>query len=163
VVPLAGDNNGGKAGTGLGTYLAAELAHVPGWLEIALAAAAGLAAAAAGAVQLRRRRTRRRALLPPSWAEQCLTRLEEGGAARGRPRRDSETVYEYAAALRGLTDPNEQVDRVAVLVSRAAFSREGVPDEERRWVDEVLEGFASDSRRRTATAVNASSAHGPER
>jgi hypothetical protein len=163
VVPLAGDNSGGKAGTGLATYLAAEVAHVPGWLEVALAAAAGLVVAIAGAVHLRRRRARRRAALPQSWAEHCLTRLEEAGAARGRPRRDSETVYEYAAALRGLTDTNEQVDRVAVLVSRAAFSREGVLDEERLWVDEVLGGLASESRRRTATPVNASNAPGPER
>jgi transglutaminase-like putative cysteine protease len=163
VVPLAGDDSGGKAGTGLGTYLAAELAHVPGWLEIALAAAAGLAVAGAGAVHLRRRRARRRAALPQSWAARCLTRLEEAGAARGRPRRGSETVHEYAAALRGLTDPDEQVDRVAVVVSRAAFSREGVADEERRWVDEVLGGLASDSRRRTTTPMVVSGPHGRER
>jgi len=60
-------------------------------------------------------------------------------------------VYEYAAALQGLTDPNRPVDRVAVLVSRAAFSEEGVADEQRRWVDDVLEGLASESRPGTTT------------
>jgi transglutaminase-like putative cysteine protease len=163
VVPLAGENSGGKAGTGLATYLSAELAHVPGWLEIALAAAGVLAVASVGAVHLRRRRARKRLVRPQSWAEQSLTRLEQAGAARGRPRHDNETVYEYAAALRGLTDPNEPVDRVAVLVSRAAFSQDGVADEERRWVDEVLEGLASDSRRRTTTPMLASGPRGDVR
>ena len=152
VVPLAGEDTGGTAGTGLGTYLSAELARVPGWLEIALAAAAALAVASVGALHVKRRRAKKRLVRPQSWAEQCLSRLERAGAARGRPRNDSETVYEYAAALQGLTDPNRPVDRVAVLVSRAAFSEEGVADEERRWVDDVLEGLASDSRPRTTTA-----------
>ena len=84
-----------------------------------------------------------------------MTRLEEAGAARGRPRHPSETVYEYAAALDGLTEPSREFDRVALLVSRAAFSSEGLADRERQWVDQVLDDVESASRRWRATRVPA--------
>jgi hypothetical protein len=71
-----------------------------------------------------------------SWAEECLARLEIAGAARGRPRVPSETIHEYAAAL---MEP--RLDRVAALVTQAAFSDRPVAEDERQWVDEVLSQF----------------------
>jgi hypothetical protein len=156
VVPLAGAGNAPNAGAGLGTYLAAELARVPGWLEIALAAAAGLAVVGAGAVHLLRRRSRRSRVPPMTWAEECQTRIEEAGAAFGRPRHRSETVYEYTAALGALAESNEPFQQVGVLVSRAAFAPDGVGEEERQWVDEVLDRVGSTSRPPAVTSVRAS-------
>jgi transglutaminase-like putative cysteine protease len=156
VVPLAGDNNGARAGTGLGTYLAADLAHMPGWIEAALAVAAGLAVAGAAVVVVARRRARRRRVPPQSWAEKCQIRLEEAGEERGRRRQQSETVHEYASALGSLTDSSVPFQRVAVLVSRAAFAPDGVGEPERQWVDQVLEGIASGRGRPTTSGVPAS-------
>ncbi|HSS12054.1 MAG TPA: DUF4129 domain-containing protein, partial [Acidimicrobiales bacterium] len=83
----------------------------------------------------------------PSWAERCLTRLEDAGAAWGHPRHPSETVSEYAAAIERLAPHEEQFDRLAALMSRAAFSGRALADDQRRWVEHVLDELAPPKRR----------------
>jgi hypothetical protein len=109
--------------------------------------------AAVVARHLTRARRSRLTLPQPTWAEDCQLRLDHIGAARGRPRRGDETVFEYAAALRDRSPPDRppdhpgvdrslpdrRLERVATLVSAAAFSGELPATEERRWVDGVLE------------------------
>jgi transglutaminase-like putative cysteine protease len=143
VVPLAGDFHGSQAGAGLGAYLAHYFAGVPGWLVIVLAAAAGAALIGMHFAAMRRARKQRPR---PSWAEHCLTRLEKVGAARGHPRRPSETVYEYAATLERAGPPNKQLDELAALISRAAFSGQGLPDDQRQWAEHVLDELATSKR-----------------
>ncbi len=142
VVPLAGDHGSSRAGTGLAAYLAGHLPKVPVWLEIALGVAAGLALTAAVGVHLTAAWTRRRRRPQPSWADRCLARLERAGAARGRPRGESETVYEYAAALAPMLTADGRLDRMAELVSRDAFSGHGLAEADRQWVERVLDEMA---------------------
>ncbi|MDP9403831.1 MAG: DUF4129 domain-containing protein [Actinomycetota bacterium] len=82
---------------------------------------------------------RRRARRPASWAEACLARLEAAGAARGRQRRPSETVREYAASLRRGGVGDARLEEAAAIVTRDAFSGEPVTAGERALVDKVLE------------------------
>ncbi len=142
VVPLAGDTGSSRAGSGLGTYLGSELAGVPDWLEILLAAAIGVTAVALASRRLARAHRARRRRPPPSWAARCQARLEEAGASRGRPRAGSETVLEYAAALGDRSPPDQRLDRVGALVSAAAFSGEDLTADERQWVEGVLDELA---------------------
>ena len=152
VVPLAGDASTSRAGTGLGAYLASELAGVPDWLEILLALAVGLTVTAVAARRVAAAWTARRRRPQPSWAEQCQARLEKAGAARGRPRQGSETLFEYATALGERSPPDRQLDGVATLVSRAAFSGQPLADEERQWVEGMLDQVAPAGSRREATS-----------
>jgi transglutaminase-like putative cysteine protease len=143
VVPLAGDQASYRAGTGLGAYLSHELAGVPGWLEVTLLLIAAAVLLCAGAVRLTGGWMARRRRPHPSWSDWCLGRLEQAGAARGRPRRPSETVYEYASALEKLSASDGELDRVAALVSRAAFSGHGIAEEDRQWVERALDKVMS--------------------
>jgi transglutaminase-like putative cysteine protease len=142
VVPLAGDAGTGRAANGLGSYLGSELAGVPDWLEILVALTAGLTIAAVVAKRVAAGWAARRRRPQPSWAEVCQARLDQAGSARGRPRQSSETVLEFAAALGERSPPDRRLDRLATLVSRAAFSDEAVADEDRRWVEGVLDEVA---------------------
>jgi transglutaminase-like putative cysteine protease len=143
VVPLAGDHSTGSAGSGLGSYLAAHLPSVPGWVSAMAAVAGGLVVAGLITGRLARQWRLARRRPEPSWPDRCLARLETAGAARGRPRVPSETVYEYAAALMEPDAP--PLDRVAALVTQAAFSNRPVAEDERRWVDQVLDELLSRS------------------
>jgi Domain of unknown function (DUF4129) len=78
----------------------------------------------------------------PSWADRCLARLEQAGEAAGRPRRSSETVYEYACALEQVSSSSEHLGRMAALVSRDAFSGQALADEDRQWVERMLDDVA---------------------
>jgi transglutaminase-like putative cysteine protease len=146
-VPPAGAASSSPAGAGLGAYLATELAGVPGWLVILLGVAAGLTVTAVAARRVAVAWKARRSRPQPGWAELCQRRLEEAGAADGRPRRQNETVLEYASALGERSPPDRQLERVATLVSRAAFSDAPLADEDRRWVEAVLEEVAPSRRR----------------
>jgi transglutaminase-like putative cysteine protease len=135
-VPLAGEHSIAHAGTGLGSYLASHLPSLPRWSELLVAVSAGLAVTSAIAVHLARQRGRPKQP-DPSWPDRCLARLEKAGAARGRHRKPTETVHEYAAAL---TEPDTRhLDRVAALVTQAAFSDQGITEDQRRWVEQVLD------------------------
>jgi transglutaminase-like putative cysteine protease len=166
VVPLAGDAGISRAGNGLGAYLGRELAGVPDWLEALMAVAAGLALVVGAGRRVSAAWAARRRRPQPSWAECCQARLERAGAAQGRPRHDGETVMEYAAALGGLSPPfrrrrqAQELEGVARVVSRAAFSGQPVADDERRWVEEVLDEVAS-AGRRVVSATAGEQAVGP--
>jgi hypothetical protein len=139
---LAGDHSSSSAGTGLAAYLAGRLPHVPGWLQIAGAVAVGLVVLGAVFAHLSAAWTRRRWRPQPSWADRCQARLEQAGAAAGRPRRSSETIHEYAAVLQPVSPSGEHLERLAALVSRAAFSGQAPADEDRRWVEHMLDEVA---------------------
>ncbi len=137
-VPLSGDGGLSRAGSGLLSYLSHNLPRPPGWLLPAvLVLGAGVAVFVAGVRgrlrwRLFRRRRRR------SWADATLARLEQVGAARGRPRRSSETAQEYAVALRReLGDPRLQ--HVGEVLTRDAFSGAPAGADEREAVEAVLE------------------------
>lgn len=148
VVPLFGDATSTRAGTGLAAYLAGHLPQLPGWLEIAMMMAVGLALCSAVVVHLSAVWTKRSRRPQPSWADRCLARLEEKGAAEGRPRRGSETVYEYAAVLQPVSPDGQHLDRVAALVSLAAFSGRELDGEDRQWVEDRLDEMAPSGGRR---------------
>ncbi len=148
VVPLAGDRSSYRAGTGLGAYLSDWLAGVPAWLEIALLVAAGAVVLGVGSIRVAGGWKKRRRRPKPSWADRCLSRLEEIGSAHGRPRRQSETVYEYAEVIGRVSPGGGQFDRVATLVSRAAFSDRDLTEADRRWVEQVLDGAVPSGRAR---------------
>jgi transglutaminase-like putative cysteine protease len=152
VVPLAGDHGHSTAGTGLAAYLSGHLPRLPGWLEFVLMTAAGMALLGAVGAHLTAAWTRRRRRPQPSWADHCQARLEQSGAAEGRPRDQSQTVYEYAGVLRPLSPDGEQLDRVAALVSRAAFSGQALANEDRQWVEDVLDEIAPRRRGRRPRA-----------
>lgn len=138
-VPLAGDGGLSRASSGIGSYLAARLPHPPAWSIGVVTALGVLVAAAAGVVRLGAVVARRRARRPGSWAEACLARLEAAGAARGRERRPSETVKEYAVSLRraGVGDP--RLGEAAAIVTRDAFSGRPATADERAMVEKILE------------------------
>ena len=142
-VPLAGDGAVSRASSGIASYLAARLPHPPAWLIGAAIAVVVLATASAAVLRLRAVLARRRAGRPKSWAETCLVRLEEAGATRGRPRRPSETVREYAASLRREGVGDERLEEAASIVTRDAFSGQPVTAGERDLVDRVLEEAAA--------------------
>lgn len=92
------------------------------------------------------RRNRRHRGVP--WAARYLARLARVGARRGRPRRPAETPAEYAAALADEVLADERLHRVGQLVTEAAWSGRPVPEESRRWAEEVLREAAGRRRRR---------------
>lgn len=138
-VPLAGDGTISRASSGIASYLAARLPRPPAWAIAVVIAIGMLAATVAAVVRLQAVIARRRERRPKSWAEACLVRLEAAGAARGRPRRPSETVREYAAALRRGGVGSIRLEDAAAIVTRDAFSGEPVTAAERALVEKVLE------------------------
>jgi len=131
-VPLAGDAQAGRAAQGLGTYLAARFPHVPKSVGFPVGAAAGLVALLwVGRRPLAAFRSRRR---PVSWEERCQRRVEQWGAAQGRPRQPAETLPEYVGVL-GAGPP---LARAAAIVSRAAFGPVLPSEAEREEVEAAL-------------------------
>src|SRR5207249_810852 len=106
-VPLAGDASSSSASSGLLSYLSHRVPHPPAAVVVALGLLAVLAIAYVAGGRAWRKLVGFLHRPAPSWTESCQLRLEQAGAARGRPRRENETVREYVAALgRGpLPDP----------------------------------------------------------
>ena len=76
---------------------------------------------------------RRRAARARPWGARQLERFEAIGASRGRPRRVSETVPEFAGAL---DDPT--LARAASIIERDLYSGRPVPPDDRAEVDAAL-------------------------
>ena len=77
------------------------------------------------AVRWRRRR-------PATWAEHVARRIERAGRKAGRPRRASETMSEYAAALEDLST-DETIRQLADDIEASAYGGyEATPDQQRR-------------------------------
>ncbi|HVE46441.1 MAG TPA: DUF3488 and transglutaminase-like domain-containing protein [Acidimicrobiales bacterium] len=138
-VPLAGDGGLSRASSGIASYLSARLPRPPEWAVAAFALLVVVGVAAAGVIRLQAVLGRRRGRRPKSWAEMCLARMEAAGAAKGRQRRPSETVREYAASLRRQGVGDARLDEVAAIVTRDAFSGQPVTADERELVEKVLE------------------------
>ena len=138
-VPLAGDA-GGSAASGLGSYLAHAFHSAPVAAVAGTGGAVGVSVLALGGGRWvgARRRRRRGGSPPPSWAAVCQQRLEAAGAEHGRPRRDSETVREYAAALDGVVADPADLALLAELIERSAFSASPSAPDDAHWVEEAL-------------------------
>jgi len=91
----------------------------------------------------RRRRGHRPPVPGPSWAAICQARLEVAGESRGRPRRPSETVPEYVAAI--ATPGADRVVLAGALIERSAFSGSELSPQEAGWVEEVLQELVDDA------------------
>ena len=137
-VPLAGEEGPARAASGLASYLAAKLPRPPAW-AVTSVVAVGLALAVAVALVRLVAWWRRGRGLERSWPDACLARLEAVGAAHGRQRRPSETVREYAAALRRTAVADPRLEEVAAVVTRQAFSGADVDEAERARVELVLD------------------------
>lgn len=138
-VPLAGQSEADPAGAGLFAYLARHLPHPPAvvFAVAGVALGIGMLLTAGGlfvSLWLRRRgRTRAR-----SWSAHTLALLEEVGAARGRPRRPSESVQEYAGVLRRSVLPDPRLPDVAAAVEADAFSGQPLDDAARAHAEAVV-------------------------
>ena len=136
-VPLAGDSSRDAAGAGALAYLSARLPEVPAWLPAAAVTGLFVLAGVTVGRALVRRRARRRAALARPWGAIQLERFEAFGAARGRPRRPSETVPEFAGALAGaLADP--ALVRAASILERELYSGDPVTPDDRTTVETTL-------------------------
>ncbi|WP_426571140.1 hypothetical protein [Aquihabitans sp. McL0605] len=110
--------------------------HVNG--RAILAVILGLALIA-GIVALVRRHLRRPPPPPaPPWALQLARDLEHEGARRGRPRRRSEPLAAYAAALSDTALPDERIARVGAIVSTALFAAHEPAAIDREWAIATL-------------------------
>jgi transglutaminase-like putative cysteine protease len=136
-VPLSGDGGLSRASSGLPSYLAQRLPHLPAW---AVSTALPLGAALIVVVTVGRwwRGRRRRQGVRRTWADLSLARLEDLGEARGRPRRPGETAGEYARALRR-AGGDGRLEQVAAVVTRDAFSETPASEAERQAVERILE------------------------
>jgi transglutaminase-like putative cysteine protease len=132
-VPLAGDSTGAAAGAGALAYLTARLPDLPSWLPGAGVAALFVLAAVTIGHGLAGRRARRRVALARPWGAIQLERFEAVGARRGRPRRASETVPEYAGAL-----DEPELDRAAAIIERELYSGRPVDAAARAVVEATL-------------------------
>jgi transglutaminase-like putative cysteine protease len=135
-VPLAGDSRLTGAGAGLGAFLSARLPDLPDVVPALLTIAVGVLVLAGGRVALRWRR-RRRAARRRTWGEAWSAELEGLGAAKGRPRRESESLREYVLALRPVLPARGWSSAVAV-VEEDAFSGGPAPPERRAAAEAVL-------------------------
>lgn len=137
-VPLAGDGGLRRASSGLGSFLAARLPAIPAALSRVLVAIVVVGVLAAVGVQVLGRAARRRRFASRSWAVVWQARLDDVGAERGRPRRDSESLREYIEVLRHLAPHERWLDAVAT-VEAEAFSPARADTESRATAERVLE------------------------
>lgn len=137
-VPLAGDASSSSASNGLVSYLSHRLPHPPGAVLVAFGGLAVLAIAVVAGGRAWRKLVRFLRRPAPSWTESCQSRLEQVGAARGRPRRESETMREYAAALGRGPLPDPRLPQLADIVTRASFGPVPATLDERALVERVL-------------------------
>lgn len=139
LVPLSGDSEARSAGSGLFSFLGRHLPRPPVWLiqggTVVLVTGVIVVAAGlfVGMWRNRRRRSRDR-----TWADIWILRLETAGAARGRPRRPSETVPEYVSILRRSVLPDPRLSDVASALDAEQFSGLALPGESRAHVEGVL-------------------------
>ncbi|MCB0964999.1 MAG: hypothetical protein KDA98_17110 [Acidimicrobiales bacterium] len=112
------------------------------WWAIALAAVAVVAAGTAVWWFLRRPSP-----APPGpedappWARRLLARMEEEGAARGRPRRRDETVVGYGAALAGGPWPDPRLGALGDGLSAVLYGRGDAPGgADRATLEALLDG-----------------------
>ncbi len=137
-VPLAGDSSGGAAGAGALAYITARLPAMPRWLPGAAIVAMFVVAGLGLGRLLVARRKRRRAAAARPWGEVQLDRFEAIGLSRGRPRRASETVPEFADAL---ADPT--LLPVASVIERELYSGRPTPPDVQASVEETLVAAAT--------------------
>jgi transglutaminase-like putative cysteine protease len=118
-VPLANPDPGATAVHDI----AGALGRIPVWPTTAAIVLVGL-----GAALISWRRSR-----PATWAEQVARDVERAGRRAGRPRRPSETLVEYAAALDGLSGEGSLAcQRLAAEVEASAYGGREPPAEARR-------------------------------
>lgn len=170
--PIAGEDPPEAAADGQATGGAAEDATSPGDIEnedkdkdrdgeshlpwLIAGAAAALVLAGVGAWWWRRRTP----AVPQqmAWAEALVTRIEDHGAAHGRPRAGDETIVAYTAALAGDVLPDPRLGLVGVALSAALFGPAPPPRGEEAQltavIDEVIEAHPIPNRadRRRARA-----------
>jgi len=134
-----------------GTEEATAGADARDWREIAgglLLVVGVVALAAAPAMRLVRRWSRKvrvrqhaRRVVKQRWDAAAEAKLEQIGAAAGRPRGPSETVTAYGVAVGELLG-DERVGRVGVIVDRTRYGDEqsggSEPEGDRSFVDDVL-------------------------
>ncbi len=82
-------------------------------------------------------RRKRKAVRPPAY--NLLERLIDEGRKRGRPRRASETVSQYAAALAATVLPDARLLYVGDILTAAYFAPEPPGPETLRWAEEVVD------------------------
>jgi hypothetical protein len=125
VVPLANPTPGGTALRDLG----GALARVPVVPVSAVVVVVGMVVML---VWWRRRR-------PASWAERVAREIERSGRRAGRPRRRSETISEYAAALETLStgDGAATWRHLASEVEASAYGGREPPEERRHQLVEL--------------------------
>jgi hypothetical protein len=81
--------------------------------------------------------------MPRSWAEAWTRGLEQAGARHGHQRRPSETVIEYASALRRSPLAHPCLAEAAAIVTRESFSGTSVSEAGRALAERVLEELCS--------------------
>ena len=135
-VPFAGDG-GGRAGAGMGRFLAGHLPSLPDWLVNALRLTAVVTGAISivGGVAWVARRRRQRAARP--WVERWMASFERAGARRGRVRAPTESARAYADAL-GLNDDPRWRSAVDTVEREAFGARGGVDTAARTAADETV-------------------------
>jgi len=103
-------------------------------------------AVAAGAVVLAVRGARRRQARP--WEQVWFRRLERVGRRRGRARRPSETMREYAAALVAGPLPDARVVEAVAALEAARFADRPPDADTRRRAETALRAARREARRR---------------
>lgn len=141
-VPLAGDGGLGRASSGLGSFLAARLPPIPAALPQVLVGVVVLGVLAAVGAQIAARSKRRRRLASRAWPIVWQARLDDLGAERGRPRKESESLREYVEVLRHLVPHDEWLEAVST-VEAEAFSGSAAPPDRRDQAERLLAELAS--------------------
>lgn len=75
----------------------------------------------------------------PTWAVTTVKRLEREGARRGRPRRRSETVRDYADALADSVLPDDRIRAIGTTVSASLFGPAEPPADVQVWTTSALD------------------------
>ncbi|HUQ39597.1 MAG TPA: transglutaminaseTgpA domain-containing protein [Acidimicrobiales bacterium] len=142
-VPLAGLSGPRSAGAGAVSYISTHWPGVPAGLPRILFGIVGAAAVVWSVLTLVTwdRARRRRPVV--SWPVAYLDRVEAEGAARGRPRRPSQTPSEYLGLLQRSVLPDPRWGRVVETVDAAAYAGAEPTEDERAHAEEVLREAAA--------------------
>ncbi len=133
-VPLSGDVNPDRAGSGLTSYLASRFGSlVENAGTFGQVVGIALAVAIAGYLSLQLV-ARRRRLARLDWPGRMLHELDTLGAARGRPRAPDESAVRYVEAL----GSERELVAAASVIERATYSPGGVGASERRATEQTL-------------------------
>jgi transglutaminase-like putative cysteine protease len=121
------------------------LGRIPVWPATAVVVVVGL-----GAALIAWRRSR-----PATWAERVARDVERAGRRAGRPRRSSETLVEYAAALDGLAgEESVACQRLAAEVEASVYGGREPADEARRRMMTMARQMRIRRRQRTEAAAS---------